>query len=49
VQRLVDADFSFKAIGDYVGHRSPESTGIYAKVAIDALREVALSDGERIL
>ncbi len=49
VQRLVDADFPFKTIGDYVGHRSPESTGIYAKVAIDTLREVALSDGERIL
>lgn len=49
VQRLVDADFSFKVIGDYVGHRTPESTDIYAKVAIDALREVALGDGENIL
>jgi site-specific recombinase XerD len=49
VQRLVDADFPFKVIGDYVGHRSPESTDIYAKVAVDALREVALGDGEKIL
>jgi integrase/recombinase XerD len=49
VQRLVDADFPFKVIGDYVGHRTPESTDIYAKVAIDALREVALGDGEKIL
>jgi site-specific recombinase XerD len=49
VQRLVDADFSFKEIGDYVGHRSPESTEIYAKVATEKLREVALGDGEDIL
>jgi len=49
VQRLVDAHFSFKVIGDYVGHRTPESTDIYAKVAADALREVALGNGEKIL
>ena len=29
VQRLVDADFSLKTIGDFVGHRSPRSTEIY--------------------
>ncbi len=49
VQRLVDANFPFKVIGDYVGHRTPESTDIYTKVAVDALREVALGDGEAIL
>jgi site-specific recombinase XerD len=49
VQRLVDAEFSLKMIGDYVGHRSPASTEIYTKVAVDALREVALGDGETIL
>jgi site-specific recombinase XerD len=49
VQRLVDGDFPFKVIGDYVGHRTPESTEIYAKVAVEALREVALGDGEKIL
>jgi site-specific recombinase XerD len=49
VQRLVDAAFSLKQIGDYVGHRSPASTEIYTKVAVDALREVALGDGETIL
>ena len=49
VQRLVDADFSLKTIGDYVGHRSPSSTEIYGKVAIEALRELALGDGEDIL
>jgi integrase/recombinase XerD len=49
VQRLVDADFPFKVIGDYIGHRVPESTEIYTKVAIDALREVALGDGEGAL
>lgn len=49
VQRLVEAEFPFKVIGDYVGHRAPESTEIYTKVAIDALRDVALGDGEAIL
>lgn len=49
VQRLVDSDFSLKAIGDYVGHRSPASTQIYSKVAIEALRQVALGDGEEVL
>ena len=49
VQRLVDADFPLKAIGDYVGHRSPASTQIYSKVAIEALRQVALGDGEEAL
>ena len=49
VQRLVEADLPFKTIGDYVGHRSPSSTQIYTKVAIESLREVALGDGEEIL
>jgi integrase/recombinase XerD len=49
VQRLVDADLPFKLIGDYVGHRAPESTEIYTKVAVEALREVALGDVEAIL
>jgi site-specific recombinase XerD len=48
VQRLVDADFPFKVIGDYVGHRAPESTEIYAKVDVEALREVAIGDGEKL-
>jgi len=49
VQRLVDADFSLKTIGDFVGHRSPKSTEIYTKVAVEALREIALGDGEEVL
>jgi integrase/recombinase XerD len=49
VQRLVDADFDFKTIGDFVGHRTPRSTEVYAKVAVEALREVALGDGEAVL
>lgn len=48
-QRLVDADFSLKVIGDFLGHRHPTSTRIYSKVAIEALREVALGDGEALL
>ncbi len=49
VQRLVDSDFSLKTIGDYVGHRSPSSTNIYTKIAIESLREVALGDVEDLL
>ena len=48
VQRLVDGGFPLKTVGDYVGHRSPSSTMVYAKVQVDALREVALGDGEEL-
>ena len=43
-RRLVDAGHSFKEIGDHLGHRSPDATGIYAKVDLAALRRVALDD-----
>lgn len=49
VQRLVDANFDLKTIGDFIGHRSARSTEVYAKVAVEALREVALGDGEGVL
>lgn len=49
VQSLVNAGFSLKTIGDYVGHRSPQSTLIYAKVSVEGLRELALGDGEEAL
>ncbi len=49
VQRLVDADFDLKTIGDFIGHRSAASTEVYAKVAVEKLREVALGDGEAVL
>lgn len=49
VQRLVDADFDLKTIGDFVGHRSARSTEVYAKVAVEPLRQVALGDGEDVL
>lgn len=49
VQRLVDARFDMKTIGDFIGHRSARSTEIYAKVAVESLREVALGDGEAVL
>lgn len=44
-----DGGFSLKAIGDFVGHRLPESTQIYAKVAVEALRYVAQDRGEGAL
>ena len=49
VQRLVDSGFSLKTIGDFVGHRTPDATKIYAKVNIEALRTVALGNGEEVL
>jgi len=49
VQRLVDAGWALKQIGDYVGHRSPASTQVYSKVAIETLREVACGDGEEVV
>ena len=49
VQRLVDADLDLKPIGDFVGHRCARSTEVYAKVAVEALRDVALGDGEAVL
>ena len=45
----MDAGFSLKTIGDFAGHRSAASTEIYAKVAVESLREVALGDGEQVL
>ena len=47
-QRLVDASFTFKLIGDYVGHRSLTSTEIYTKVDIEALRKVVCENEEDI-
>jgi integrase/recombinase XerD len=49
VQRLVDSGFSLKTIGDFVGHRTPDATKIYAKVNVEALRAVALGNGEEVL
>lgn len=49
VQRLVNANFPLKHIGDYVGHRNASSTQIYGKVAIETLRAVAQGDGEEVL
>src|SRR5262249_43333854 len=48
LQRLVDFGFGVKEIGDFVGHRSPRSTQIYGKVAVESLRQVALGDGEEV-
>jgi len=48
VQRLVDAKFPLKTIGDYIGHAVPDSTMIYTKIDVEALREMAVH-GEEIL
>lgn len=43
-RRLVNAGLSLKEIGDHLGHRSPDSTRIYAKVDLTSLRLVAMED-----
>ncbi len=38
---LLERGLSLKEIGDHLGHRSPETTRIYAKVDLAGLRAVA--------
>lgn len=49
VQRLLDANIPLKTIGDYLGHRSADSTKIYTKIDVNRLRDVALGDGEDVV
>lgn len=48
-QRLFEQGIPLKTIGDFLGHRDPNSTERYTKIALDQLREVAASDGEDLL
>ena len=45
-QHLLDQGMPMKVIGDFLGHRDPSSTAIYAKVNLAALREVSALDLE---
>jgi integrase/recombinase XerD len=45
---LLRRGFSLKTIGDVLGHHHPDSTFIYAKTAVDELRELCL-DVEAVL
>jgi hypothetical protein len=40
----LSAGWSFKDIGDYLGHRCTDATAVYAKVDVPSLREVARFD-----
>ena len=46
---LLEQGLSLKEIGDHLGHRSPETTRIYAKVDLAGLRTVADLDLEGVL
>jgi integrase len=48
-QRLFEQGVPLKSIGDFLGHRDPNSTERYTKIALDQLREVAAGDGEGLL
>ncbi|WP_240535780.1 tyrosine-type recombinase/integrase [Bradyrhizobium sp. STM 3809] len=48
-QHLLDQGMSMKVIGDFLGHRDPSSTAVYAKVNLAALREVAALDLEGLV
>jgi integrase/recombinase XerD len=43
-RHLIEAGLSFKEVGDHLGHRSPDSTRIYTKVNLAALRLVPPDD-----
>lgn len=43
-RRLLSTGFTFKQVGDHLGHRSSAATRIYAKVDLPSLREVAEID-----
>lgn len=49
VQRLLDHGVPLQQIGDYVGHRSPDSTQVYTKIDLRHLREIATGYGEEVL
>jgi integrase/recombinase XerD len=46
---LLAQGLSLKEIGDHLGHRSPDSTRVYAKVDLHGLREVAAFDLGEVL
>jgi integrase/recombinase XerD len=48
-QRLFEEGMPLKSIGDFLGHRDPNSTERYTKIALDQLREVATGDGEDLV
>jgi site-specific recombinase XerD len=48
-QHLMDQGTPMKVIGDFLGHREPSSTAVYAKVNLAALREVAALDLEGLV
>jgi site-specific recombinase XerD len=48
-RHLVEGGWSYKAIGDHLGHRDADSPGIYAKVNLPSLRRVAFEELEGLV
>ena len=48
-QSLLSSGTPLKVISDYIGHRQPETTQQYLKIAVDDLRDVALGGGGVVL
>ena len=46
---LLSQGLSIKEIGDHLGHRNPAATGVYAKVDLAGLRQVADFDLEGLV
>lgn len=42
--KMLAEGFTLKEIGDHLGHRSPESTAVYTKVDLAALRQIGEFD-----
>lgn len=43
-RHMLESGWSFKAVGDHLGHRSPDATRFYAKVNLASLRRVVFDN-----
>jgi integrase/recombinase XerD len=48
-QKLFEQGMPIKTVGDFLGHRDPNTTQRYTKIALEQLRTVALGEAEDLL